>query len=141
MTYREEFPDFDPADMPAIPSDWADESWHNDACPSFYVGCDAIDELRIYIDYADPDRREVKGNGRYIVLAGDDSECLLESDDWNAVLRFVNELNEWQILESGGTGRECVFFAMRHGAIVKTLADQSDARLFVLDAAEARLKG
>jgi hypothetical protein len=38
MSYREEFPDFDPAAMPAIPQHWGDTSWHNDACPSFDAG-------------------------------------------------------------------------------------------------------
>jgi hypothetical protein len=34
MSYRQEFPNFDPATMPEIPTGWEDISWHNDACPS-----------------------------------------------------------------------------------------------------------
>jgi hypothetical protein len=32
---RREFPDFPLESLPEIPADWDDQSWHNDACPSF----------------------------------------------------------------------------------------------------------
>lgn len=82
MTYREQFPDFDPATMPAIPATWADRSWRNDNCPSFQSG-----EWTIWVDYAEPAQRE-HGGPRYHV------ECGLgyvreATDDWAAVLARV----------------------------------------------------
>jgi len=84
MTYREEFPDFDPATMPLIPAGWQDISWHNDTCPSFEAG-----KVHVFIDYADMSRREVQGGGRFLIVRPDDQEVLLIADDWNVVLLFV----------------------------------------------------
>ena len=37
MTYKTEFPEFPDADIPSVflAAPWRDQSWHNDACPSF----------------------------------------------------------------------------------------------------------
>lgn len=45
----EQFPDFDVSSLPAIPPHWCDESWHNDAAPSF-----RCEDYRIYVDHKDP---------------------------------------------------------------------------------------
>lgn len=85
-TYRTEFPDFDPATMPIIPA-WLDTSWHNDTCPSFQS-----ETVRIFIDYADPQQREIAESVRYSVHANDNAmaDVLFYADDWLAILAFVD---------------------------------------------------
>lgn len=82
MSYRTAFPDFDPATMPAIPAGWNDQSWRNDACPSFVTG-----EYTVWIDYADPAKRE-NGGPRFRVECGLGFERLA-TDEWAAVLAWV----------------------------------------------------
>lgn len=84
-TWQTEFSDFD--DMPAIPENWKDISWHNDSCPSFECG-----ELLIFVDYADPEKREVATPFRFVVVNDPMAEAILETDDWAEVLAAV-ELN------------------------------------------------
>lgn len=81
-----EFPDYDPADLPAIPADWLDISWHNDACPSWQIDSATL-PLFVYVDYADATRREFPEISRFSVHW--EGDCLFESDDWNAILVFV----------------------------------------------------
>lgn len=84
-TYRTEFPDFDPATMPAIPSTWSDDSWSKESCPAFTCG-----ELRIFIDYADPQDREIADTLRFSVhLWAGDYPMAFQGDDWSDVLAFV----------------------------------------------------
>jgi len=83
--WKTEFSDFDA--MPEIPENWTDISWHNDSCPSFECG-----KLRIYVDYANPESREVATPFRFGVTADDNDGngvSLLDSDDWTEVLTFV----------------------------------------------------
>lgn len=84
--WKEEFPDFD--HMPDIPQNWTDVSWHNDSCPSFECG-----KLRIWVDYQNPDLREVSTPYRFGVMTIDDDngnqESLLDTDDWSEILSFV----------------------------------------------------
>jgi hypothetical protein len=89
MTYRDAFPDYDPASMPAVPTSWADISWHSDTCPSFTTG----NGLLVYVEYTDDDLRELGGQ-RFMVMVdpavADSNDILLETDDWNAVLSLVS---------------------------------------------------
>jgi hypothetical protein len=88
MTYREEFPDYDPASMPAIPAGWTDISWRNDACPSFDAGNMRV----VYVDYASPDRREWSEARRFSVTEETPHmriRTVLESDDWQEVLDYL----------------------------------------------------
>src|SRR5262245_20715089 len=68
MTWRVEFPDF--TDMPAIPENWQDVSWHNDIAPSFAddTGC-----FLLFVDYADESKREFSGHPRFAVYHSDES--------------------------------------------------------------------
>lgn len=93
MTYLTEFPDFPPADMPAIPETFEDTSWHNNACPNF--ASDKL-QLEIWVNYLDPAKREygekyprfaVSQQRNGIEMSGPS----LETDDWNDVLRFIEE--------------------------------------------------
>ena len=88
MTLATDFPDYDPATLSAMPSDWTYDGWRNDACPSFMAG----PRLRVFIDYADPSQRDCGPEiPRYSVqdMGADFSSSLLDSDDWQAVLDFV----------------------------------------------------
>lgn len=88
MTYQTEFPDFPAADMPAIPAGFEDSSWHNDLCPCF------IDEdagLIIFVDFADPAKREFPDTHRFYLNAydqGPGSE-IASTNDWAELLNAV----------------------------------------------------
>jgi hypothetical protein len=64
MTYKIEFPDYD--DTLSFPEGWIDDSWHNDVCPKFIK-----DNIMIWCDYKDFDRREIEGQ-QFIVSHGHD---------------------------------------------------------------------
>lgn len=91
MNWRTEFRDFPAEDMPQIPSNWIDESWHNDACPSFKI-CERSDGnfLRVWVDFADVSQREVQDGKRFILYVTNSEasyiETLCETDDWEEVL-------------------------------------------------------
>lgn len=98
MTYQTEFPDFPPADMPALPDGlgFVDTSWHNDACPSF-----TSDEvgLTIWVDFLDPAKSEFQdnqGNRKYPRFSAhcqregiETSGPWVATNDWAEVLVFV----------------------------------------------------
>lgn len=85
MTFRTEFPDFPEADFPALPEGFVDSSWKNDATPSMWM--ESVD-LRIFIEYADPAKREFPENEyRYFVLLGE-AEALT-TNDWAEVLAYI----------------------------------------------------
>ena len=77
----EAFPDYDPATLPHIPSSWRDVSWQHDACPSWLVN-----DLHVFIDYADPASREIAGPRFHVLSEGD---ALLSTDAWPEVLNFA----------------------------------------------------
>jgi len=89
MAYLTEFPDFDPATMPAIPAGWTDTSWHNDACPAFNTGKGMV----VFIDFADPALKEFEDTKRFTIHTDpevtDSNDVLFETDDWNECLAFV----------------------------------------------------
>jgi hypothetical protein len=88
--YQTAFPDYPPADMPALPYGFSDSSWHNDVCPSY---SSELFGLRIWIDYVDPAQREVDQDERFLVTPLDDGthDVFVQTDDWNAVLAYVEE--------------------------------------------------
>lgn len=101
--YLIEFPDYKPADMPALPAGFEDASWHNDACPSFVS--DPVG-LLIWVDYLDPALREFDGKyPRFTVQqqrAGIEvSGPSLATDDWSEVLAFI-ELQRQRVTYDGG---------------------------------------
>ena len=79
------FPDYPASDLPPIPAHWVDASWHNDACPSFMVS-----GLQVFIDYADPDRREA-GDVRFHVMEAETARSIIATDDWQAVIDAVDD--------------------------------------------------
>jgi hypothetical protein len=87
MTFRTEFPTFDAASLPAIPADFVDTSWHNDACPSFTN--EALN-LRVWVDFADPADREFDDARRFGLCWNDDNYELVLTDDWSEILRAID---------------------------------------------------
>lgn len=90
MTYRSEFPEFDAGTMPEIPGGFIDQSWKNDAMPSFFSH---VLRLVIWIDFQKPEDREFPEMKRFSVhTANEDGyseECKLLTDDWQAVLDWL----------------------------------------------------
>ena len=91
-TYATEFPDF-VLDV-VIPEGFHDQSWHNDVCPSF-----SGRGVRLWIDYKDPEQREMMGKRFMMQRENEDGEpqnepddLLLETDDWNEVLAKIATL-------------------------------------------------
>lgn len=90
-TWKTEFPRMDDSivDLVAsLPGGFDDQSWHNDTCPSFAKKT-ATGFVRVWIDYADPEERELGGE-RFSVDVLDEnyenSGHVMSSDDWHAVL-------------------------------------------------------
>lgn len=100
--YREAFPDFDPTTMPQIPAGFVDQSWRNDTMPSFRC---AAALLTMWIDYADPELREIREGGRFSLMRDKEDEThpefLMESDSLDEIVAgalgeaFVGVLREW----------------------------------------------
>lgn len=96
-TFRTEFPDYLPESLPAIPADWKDVSWRNEACPSFAFmeGAEGDSNhtlARVWIDYADATEREFPEMKRFnVTFEGGigDSVPTLATDDWAEVLAYV----------------------------------------------------
>lgn len=91
-----EFPDFDLATLPAIPASWVDTSWHNDACPSFCASGDGSgesDEIRIFIDYEDPEIRECPDASRFAAalyrVDSPEVDLIYLGDDWAELLNQI----------------------------------------------------
>lgn len=65
-TYQTEFPTFD-LDV-EIPKAWTDESWHNDACPSWDAGKTGGRSIRVYIDHAIKEQRDRENSPRFAAI-------------------------------------------------------------------------
>lgn len=88
----QEFPDYPLADLPEMPAGCVDTSWHNDACPSIST---ANDTVRVFLDYVDPEKREVSiMTSRFCVFVAKDEfeeEIAYHGDDWQAVLAIISK--------------------------------------------------
>ena len=97
FNWKTEFPEFAESDMPAIPAEWLDSSWHNDACPSFEVmrggeGDSNFEFARVWIAESDPAQREFPESPRFQV-SFENGECDfhigIASDNWQEILAYV----------------------------------------------------
>lgn len=125
MPLADEFPDFDPASLPTIPHGWIDQSWRNDACPSFRLP----GALVAWIDFADPTQRDAPSQPRFALCRTDDEGAsagmVIAGDDWRSILDAVaRHLAGLAIsLEWGCAGQidaENGLFAILHAAIGET---------------------
>ena len=87
--YLDQFPDFELG--VTIPPGWIDTSYRNDVCPSFQVG-----RFQIWVDYIEPDRREMEEWPRFAITRLDSDEQWVEdimaSDDFEAIKAKIEEL-------------------------------------------------
>jgi hypothetical protein len=90
--YQQAFPEF-VLDV-AIPEGWQDTSWRNDTCPSWQKEMADRTTLKVFVDYADPARREVKGLRRFHVQEIDEDDDIGEcfsTDYWKRVLEYFGD--------------------------------------------------
>ena len=70
-----------------IPSDWSNLSYHHDVCPSF-----GVHGLQIFV--CDDETRDEEGlTYKYAIFLEKEygyGNTLLDTNDWNEVLKFVN---------------------------------------------------
>lgn len=91
MTYKSAFPYYTD-EMPVFEG-FEDTSWRHDVCPSFQLSLGYF-VLRVWVDHADPKKRECPEHSRYALDLSIDtvsSAFLLETDDLDLV-RFVIDL-------------------------------------------------
>ena len=70
-----------------------DTSWHNDACPSIGMELAEYDWLMLFIDYPNPEDREVN-HFRYALMFnrdGEENQLLCDSDDLEEIKKTINE--------------------------------------------------
>ena len=96
MNYLKEFPDFD-FDIPQLPDGFVDTSWHNNVSPSFAYEVNDTHSITLWVDYLDPERREVGGK-QFLVCthmtedAGDDHQLIIETDSMPEALEVIKTL-------------------------------------------------
>lgn len=91
--FKQEFPDFGEMDV-EIPSDFEDQSWHNESCPCFHS---ETAQAFLWVDYEDPARREYEGALGFTLsvsidgqVPDDAREPLCSTDDWAAMLKAID---------------------------------------------------
>jgi hypothetical protein len=87
--WQREFPRFQADWIPELPPTFEDYSWHNDACPRFH---DIMRDLVLWVDYPDPQEREMPQNLRFSVCRDLDDgsmEELYSADEWQGVKEFI----------------------------------------------------
>ena len=91
--FKQEFSDFGEMDV-EIPSDFEDQSWHNESCPCFHS---ETAQAFLWVDYEDPARREYEGALRFTLsvsidgqVPDDAREPLCSTDDWAAMLKAID---------------------------------------------------
>jgi hypothetical protein len=90
--WKRTHPEFEGIDFP-LPEGFKDTSWQHDTCPSFQnkeLG------VQLFVDYANPEMREVKGFKRFTLVEYEDgeatdSEALAHTDDFAEVLTAIDE--------------------------------------------------
>jgi hypothetical protein len=91
MTYEIEFPDF-PEPLPHIEG-FIDTSWHNDACPSLGKEITPNNWLTVFVDYLNPDLREI-GHCRYALIFNEDggkTTELCDSDNLDEIKQSIDQ--------------------------------------------------
>ena len=96
MRYHREFPDFNPATMPDVPSDFVDVSWRDDACPQFN---DMASMLALFVEHENPRLRETMGPRYRLCEIVSDCEIrvLVVTDNWTAVLAAIDRHKARQV--------------------------------------------
>jgi|Laugrespbdmm15dd_1035085.scaffolds.fasta_scaffold82834_2 hypothetical protein len=95
MNYKTEFPQFD--DSISLPEGWEDESWHNNACPSFSKPLKNNQRLVLWYDYKSPELRDSPSLKRFGLYVEENDECienLCMSDNLEEVLSVADITQE-----------------------------------------------
>ena len=91
MNYKTEFPQFD--DNISLPEGWEDESWHNNACPSFSKPLNDNFRVVLWYDYKKPELRDSPSLKRFSLDVHENDEFfhnLCMSDSLEEVLSVAN---------------------------------------------------
>lgn len=105
--YQREFPSFGALDV-ILPDGFTDESWHNDTMPSFVRKLWNGYFLRLWIDYRDHAKREIKGKPRFsLALYDQDMEYVSDigqSDDYESIKASISAyrptITQFQFLQN-----------------------------------------
>ena len=88
------FPDYPLATMMPIPATWSEMSWRHEVAPSFGPCVGPMGEAaQIWIDYADPAKRDVPESSRFTVSRRDaigELTVIYAGDDYDAVLTHAS---------------------------------------------------
>lgn len=87
-TFRTEHPQYPVDALPpeVLTAAFADESWHNEACPRFVH---VASGLSVFVDWPELEDRECGGN-RFSVGEWTEDGYPFESDNWADVLQYLN---------------------------------------------------
>tara|TARA_R100000808_G_C2053757_1_gene88134 strand:+ start:282 stop:569 length:288 start_codon:yes stop_codon:yes gene_type:complete len=85
--YKKEFPDFE-LDV-ELPERMIDSSWHNNTMPSWRNWKFPIE---IWIDYKDPEQREIQGKRFSLVVLDEDSGIRGQTENWKELLSWYYQL-------------------------------------------------
>jgi hypothetical protein len=100
-SYKYEFPNFD-YDIPQLPDGFVDVSWHNDVCPSFSCDLNETQEMVLWVNYADENRRECGGLQFALVVKDKENDFCdpfdfaseLETNSWDDILIKIKFLRQ-----------------------------------------------
>lgn len=92
--YRIEFPDFGELDV-QLPEGFVDSSWHNDAMPSFEKQLPCGNTMRLWIDYVDLAKSEIKVERFVLCLYDSDhntiNPAMFLTDSYASMERFIEQ--------------------------------------------------
>ncbi len=99
MSYKEEFPHFE-LDV-QIPDGFEDNSWHNDVCPNWIKNNSDGSVINLWIDYKNPEEREMKKGKRFMIfhfkndedLSIDSANFSYHGNDYNVILKMIEEFS------------------------------------------------
>lgn len=91
------FENFD--DVIEIPEGWINTTWRNNACPSIELQIDKDYSVTIWIDYKNPELREMKGK-RFIVSLVDPEEDYSPMGEFDTIEEAIKHANILKTLRS-----------------------------------------
>lgn len=96
------FPDFDVSTFPAMPEGFAESSYANDTCPSFWN--EAL-KLSIHVDYEDSSMREFEDGERFHLIDTETGDSVISSDDFAVIESTVAEIRAQLSVKDEATAR------------------------------------
>jgi hypothetical protein len=96
-----EFPDYDGDDLSARVAPLEGHHWHNDVCPSWGMDLDEEHDLRLWADYADPEKRESARGERFALTVRYFDDDAVSAETWED---FITALEAATPQCAAGTG-------------------------------------